>query len=1141
MKKLKKKALRKNIRQEILQSLGRFISIFSLIALGVFAYVGLNVTGADMRATSAEYINTYNLADIVVQSTFGLDEKDRQILDNVNGIERIEYGYAKDTIVKESQKTIHVLSLPEQISTFEVVEGRLPEKSGEIILDSLLSKVHTVGDIVHFVTDTGAADEENLKETTYKVVGFANSPEYLTVILRGQSQVGSGETAGFASIVADDFDMDINAYAKMTLSETATLEPYSKKYDETVASMIQKIEEAMKGRPAAKLATVKAEAETEIRDAEQKISDGRAALAENKQKLIDAEIAIEDGAAQLITSRADFYQQIAENEAKLISAEDELRSARAQLDAAQALFAENDALLRTSEEQFAAGVAAIEAARAEVSAGEVQLRAKEAELDMAQEQVTTGLNAIGVAEGELETAQAELDAEIALGGLTPELQQRQAVLNETKRQLQEQRVELEQKQEQIAAGRVEIATQWSILEQTTVKINQEAEILNQSRQPLLEARQVLEAARSEIAANEASYEKGVQDTATGWQLLETGRTEGLSQLQVAEQTLSDARIELESGRTIFETERVKAERELADAEQEVNDARADLAKLKEPKYTVQSRSGFLGFDQYVQNSERIDVLSYIFPVFFFFIAALVALTTMTRMVEEQRTQIGTLKALGYSNHDIMLKYVVYGTVSGVFGAIIGNLIGMVILPGAIFGAYQSSYIFQNLKIGFYWEYALISMIIAIGCTTIPAITSVRSELKEKATDLMRPKAPKNGQRILLERLTFIWKRMSFNYKVTARNLFRYKQRMLMTIFGVAGCTALLITGFGIRDSLAATITIQYNELTKYSLLSIFDGEASEGKLADYRETLVQNETEVTSLTALYKTVKTAIPGEKSQDVNLITPKQPERMNDFILLRERQSQAELNLADDGVIITEKLAILYNLSVGDTLTIKDDDLGEYTVNIAGINQWYIEHYMFMSPTYYQKIFEQNPKFNSDLIRRQQQDSTFDLEAFAKKIVEKEGVLTVVQLQSATNMVEETLGGLNTVIAMLIFSAGMLAMIVLYNLTNINVSERIRELSTIKVLGFYPKEVTLYIYRETFILTGLGVLAGCIMGTILEQFIMGTLPPDMMFFDLSIRWRNYLYSSLITIFISIVVMFIMHRKLKRVDMIEALKSVE
>lgn len=585
--------------------------------------------------------------------------------------------------------------------------------------------------------------------------------------------------------------------------------------------------------------------------------------------------------------------------------------------------------------------------------------------------------------------------------------------------------------------------------------------------------------------------------------------------------------------------KLAAGQQAADASQQQQQTAAQ-SQPELPKVYVADRTMNPGYAEYKDNADRLSAIASAFPVFFFLIAALVSLTTMTRMVEEQRLQIGTLKALGYGAMDIMTKFLVYGTLASLAASIAGLAVGFTFFPDLIYNAYSSLYNLPDVIKSFYPSYAVISIVVALICTTMTAMVASRVELRSNASVLMRPKAPKSGQRILLERFKFLWTRLSFVQKVTARNLFRYKQRMFMTVIGVAGCTALILTGFGLKDSIGSIAERQFGGIMKYSALVALHDNAAAAEQASYKK-LIEQETAVTgTLNVLQEAVTARAKGVNDQEVRIFVPSDTTALASFVNLKDRSTGKPRVLSDEGAVITEKLAKLYDVAPGGTLTLLDSNNEPFQIKVAAVTENYVLHYVYMTPAYYTEVFGKEPVYNTQLLNYSGKDKGWE-SAFGEKLTANGQVALVSFSSGVGEAFEETMDSMDIVIVVLIVSAAALAFVVLYNLTNINVSERVRELSTIKVLGFYDKEVTLYIYRENILLTLLGILSGSALGVILHRFVLSTAELDATMFAPLIKWQSYIYAALLTILFSGIVMAFMHIKLKRIHMIEALKSVE
>ena len=570
-------------------------------------------------------------------------------------------------------------------------------------------------------------------------------------------------------------------------------------------------------------------------------------------------------------------------------------------------------------------------------------------------------------------------------------------------------------------------------------------------------------------------------------------------------------------------------------------------KVKSDWYVL-DRNQNTGYASYSQDSERIANIGKVFPVVFFVIAALISLTSMTRMVEEQRVQIGTLKALGYTKVQIALKYIIYAVLATLIGGIIGMLLGFRILPEIIYNMYAMMYSMKDVVLEFNTGIAITGLGLALICTVGATITACYKELNLQPASLMRPKSPKAGKRVLLEKISWLWSKLKFTQKVTIRNVFRYKKRVSMTIIGILGCTALMVAGFGLRESVSNMIPLQYGEVFLYDMSITLKKEKKSDEIQKHIDEVCNIKTndkdnDVTDAMAFNMQAVEILNKETKQDIQLIVPKKTEMLSDYIILENRVSKEKYSLSDNGVVITEKLAKLLDIKQGDKITIKNSNDKQAEVEVKGITRNYLMHYMYISPEYYESIFGEKVKYNTILLKEQSEvrKSEESENKLGKKILENSNISKVTFMSQTKSIFDEVMDNMTFVVWILIISAGLLAFVVLYNLANVNISERIRELATIKVLGFYDKEVYDYVGRETTILTIIGILIGLIAGYFLEMFILKTCELDILMFDTRISIWSYVYSASLTILFTLIVSVVTYFALKKIDMIESLKSVE
>ena len=695
------------------------------------------------------------------------------------------------------------------------------------------------------------------------------------------------------------------------------------------------------------------------------------------------------------------------------------------------------------------------------------------------------------------------------------------------------------------------AKEKALLQQEQTLAAQEEELLSAGRQ-ITDGKSQIAAARSQLDSTKSQITDGKAQIQSAWALLnEKEDTLNASKAQLAsgEQELADGRSEYEQAAkeaeeqiTDGQAKITDGEKQLTDAKQQIADAKAEIKKIENPKWYVQTREDALTeYQGYGDNADRMRSIGKVFPVLFFLVAALISLTTMTRMVEEQRVQIGTMKALGYGKAAIAGKYIGYALIATLGGSIFGVLAGEKILPFIIIYAYMILYKhLPAILVPYHMSYALQASGIAVACTLIATIASCYKELAAEPAELMRPAAPKQGKRILLERIGIIWKHLNFTWKSTVRNLIRYKKRFFMTIFGIGGCMALMVVGFGLKDCIYEIVSLQYEKVQFYDAATYMSDDISEENRQQLHDYLDQNaDIKETIEARMQKTDVKSASGKKT--LYLMVPSDNEKIEDFLSFHSRTNKDEVySLKKDEVILTEKMASLLNVKVGDELTIEDEDRGDQTVTVGAICENYMSHYLYLSPEKYEELYGVPAEYNT-IIYSVKDGKDDQIEKIGTKLLSMDGVLNVSYTSSIEGRLDDMLRSLNLVIVVLIVSAGMLAFVVLYNLNNINITERQRELATLKVLGFYDGEVASYVYRENILLTIIGSVVGMVLGNLLHRYIILTVEVEEAMFGRQIHWQSYLYSFLFTVAFSLFVNWVMFYKLKKIDMVESLKSVE
>lgn len=1124
------KAIWKDTFRELSHSIMRFLAILIIIFLGVGFYVGISATSPNMLWTADDYFSDHRLMDYQVLSTYGLTSEDLEDLNNLPGY-TVQSHYVNDFVVENYSETIRLYSYnledEQKINNYYVVEGRLPEKSGEIALDnhqSFLSDLQ-IGDTLTLEAGKETGEPEDmLQEQTFEVVGFVNSPLFIELPSRGNTTIGSGTLNGFGVIAEEDYNTEIQSEAYLMVENSENFDAYTDEYDTYINENAKELDKLLAKLETRRTEEIENEAQqeidkgwAEIEDAEQELADAKAELEEARVELDEGWQEYENGVAKLEEQTANARQEINANEAQLQEELDNLNTQE------QNLIQQREEL-QTELNNLAGADEEIAAGREQLEQGINEINAGIAEIESNRESILEGIEEINQAIAEFETV---LENPL----LPPDK------INEIQTQIDL----LEKKRDEISAP----LQQLEALTQQRNELQNQLNNLNAKEQELIAGRNALTDGIQQINNGLAQIEDGRQQINKGFNEIEQAKRTLEEETANAQAELNEAKAELEEaeadyqeGLETFEDKRQTAQEEIADGRAELEDAELELADLPAPEYLLFDRSDNPGYLEYKDNADRLSIIAMVFPGFFFLIAIFISFTTMTRMVDEEREYIGIMKSLGYANHQILIKFITYAALATSVGAILGLAVGYTLIPDLIFFAYSSMYNFPEMLIQSYPLYTAIALIAAFVSTVGASLLAVRHSLKSNAASLLQPKAPKKGSRIWLERLPFLWKRLSFNHKITFRNVFRYKSRMLMTILGIAGSTGLVLTGYGISDSIGDIPQIQYGEINQFQAYVALNPTIEKAELDNYNEVIENDEHIEDFLLVTQNSATVNTEGLREQDVSIFVPNDPTRINEFVKLMDYKNDTVHTLDDSGAYITQKLAQLFDVEVGDSLEVLGENDETWVVNVAGIVENYIGHTIYMTPKYYEEITDStNGEPNLQLIKYDTNE--FDQTEIGKDLMSMDEVIGVNYVSDIAEGFSGTLDSLDLITQILVISAAALAFIVLYNLTNINVSERQRELSTIKVLGSYDHEVTMYIYRENIILTVLGILVGFIFGTVLTDFIMDTMEIDMLVFGREIHLSSYAYSGLLTILFSVIVMIVIHYQLKRIDMVEALKA--
>ena len=893
---------------------------------------------------------------------------------------------------------------------------------------------------------------------------------------------------------------------------------------------------------------------TQLNAQKQQITDGLSQVSAGEAQLQDGISALESAKAQLTELQSQLeivrasYNAALENPDASQEEIDILAAQVSALEEQEAAVSQqiqaSEAQIESQRQQLAATRSELESGLAAVEDGLSQLSQKESELNAGREQITAGqaeIDAGWIQIQEQENTLAASKAEIEAG--EQELEKGQKQLKAAKKKLNKAQKEIDSNAETLAAGQAELDANVAKLNDNEAQYASGLEQYNSGARQIAENEAKLTSGEQEIAENEAKLADGEKEIADNEKKLADGEkeiTDNEKKLQDAVKDLKKGEKDLADGKKEYEDAKKDAEDEIAENQQKLDDAKKELEDLEMPEWMVTDREELPEYTDYGDNADRLRNIGQVFPVIFFLVAALISLTTMTRMVEEQRTQIGTLKALGYKKSAIAAKYICYAFFATLLGSVLGMLIGEKIIPYIIITAYGIMYhnVANTISIDYQPGFALIASAASVVCTVGATLFASGKELQETPASLMRPPAPKEGKRVLLERLTFIWKHLSFSWKSTIRNLFRYKKRLIMTVFGIAGSMGLMLVGFGIQDSISDIAAIQYRELQHYDGMVIEDSDATEEEHAELFEYMKENE-QIAHCNRVQMTKISAPKGSSSVSIYLFVPESLSEFAKDVTLKNRITGETYELTDEGAAISEKTASLLGLKVGDMIPLKKGDK-EYKVRVAVITENYMSHYLYMTPRVYEQTFGEKPEYEN-IVFTMQEDCKDDLEMAGSRILANPGALSISYTSSLASQVDRMLSTLDAVILVLIVSAGMLAFVVLYNLNNINITERQRELATLKVLGFYDGEVSQYVLRENVILTVLGIMFGAVFGILIHRYVITTVEVDAVMFGRNIKPLSFLYSGILTSIFSIVVNGVMHFKLKTIDMVESLKSVE
>ena len=1126
---MEKSLLKDSVRQ-IKNTFKRFLSIVAIVLLGVGFFAGITATSPDMKDTIDTYFDDEDVMDIEVISTLGLTDEDIEALKKVDGTKEVVGTYSIDATFSNDKKeyVVKIESMPDTINNVILKEGSLPQNADECVVESSLLTMtgYKIGDYITLnpqkvesstsigdidisndedSNDNNSSNEESdsnndstVKNKKVKIVGMVQSPLYISRS-RGTSKLGAGSVNFYMYMPKENFNMDVYTIAYITADGAKNLKTYKDEYQKKIDKVKDNIEAISDERKQARYNSI-------VNTAQSKLDDAQKEYDEQKQKaedeLQDAQNKIDDGKAKIEAGERELANARRQADTEFANAEKKLEDAEAQLSSAKSEF-------------------------------ETKKQETEAQLEEAQKNVDS-LNQIKTKYDNLVSQKQTVESQIK------QIEETLKILNQNPDVNAEKITELTTNKTALEAGLSQINAGISQIENALSSQEIKAENLSQT---ISSINSQIEQGKQELAKAENTINENEKELESQKKKLAQTKTSTYKTIKSNEQKLENSKKEIEENEQKLADARKETQEKLDEAQEKLNDAKTQIAKIEKPSWYILDRNSNYGYAEYIQDTDRVANLAKAFPIVFFLVAALISLTSMSRMIEEQRVQIGTLKALGYNKIQISFKYLIYAFLATMIGGVVGMIIGFKLIPTIIIMMYEMMYTIPKADCIIRIEMGVMGLGFALVCTLGATIYTCIKELKEKPAELMLPKAPKPGKRIILEKITFIWKRLKFTNKVTARNVFRYKKKMLMTVIGVAGCTSLIIAGFGIRNAIGNMIPNQYGEIFKYDGTIEFKEDVTKTQIQEENEKVKSLDKIADTLPSYMKTVEiTSI--QNSQTINLVVPEQSDKLDEFIGLRNRKHKKETyTLDDDSVIISEKIASLLKIKVGDTITIKNTDDIEKDVKVGAITENYIYHYMYMSSNLYNKLYGENSfKPNTLLIKEAEGTTEDDEDNIGKTILQNNTTVAGVSFLSGTKDIFVTvMEQMQLVVYVLIISAGLLAFAVLYDLSNVNISERIRELATIKVLGFYNKEVFNYITKETRILTVIGIFFGLFGGYFLSMYAVKTCELDMMMFNYEISKMCFIYGIIITIMFAEIVNLAVNRTLKKISMTESLKSVD
>lgn len=1176
----------KDTIRTIKNNFSRYISLLLIVALGTAFYVGIKATAPDMFSTAEKYFTDYNLMDIRIQSSIGLAETDIESLSGLDGVQYISGIKFADALVKvngEPENDIDGTQIstraysfsPSDISAFlsgtndgnyinryELISGRYPTAANECLVDE--SKLSTpeafrLGSVIT-LHNAGGELPEQLNTSDFTIVGIIRCPYYLS-FERGNTDIGSGKIGTYIIIPEEAFSTDYYSEAYLKIEGSENFEPFSDDYFKYVTPYIENIDSASKDLIRSRVNTLRPQLQSQITSAEkdinartdsvngslseldktietlQELVDNGEQLLNEKQQEFNEKFSSAD--SQFDSSKTQYTQALATYQAKkkeLDARRNEYNLNNEKMNASKASYDEIYEQCTNAQSKVDSIAGSIEATNKLISAAEAMLtQVSDSQITAySNEEIQSIVNVMQTTYPELYNSVKALTTQGLAGEIISYLQ---PYLEQEKTTLAQQQYDIKEKQ--------------ALLENLKIQLDKKNAELQAAAADLAAAKKQLDAAEQELSDYYASLQSVGYDITSNNIELEIARMQAESELKELKAQIAQAPANLETAKKKRSDAQAELDAALEYAKIQLNDAKTLYSKLDSVAWNIYDRNDTPGYSSYGQSVRNIEVLSNIFPIFFFIISCLVSLTTMTRLVEEDRTLLGTYEALGYKKSAVMSKYIFYSLSACLIGSVIGIGVGIFLFPFAINSAYGIMYSLPALIYKFPWLNVLIGFLVALCCTTVTTVVAIAKDMTLAPSVLMRPKAPKAGKRILLERIRFLWDRFGFTAKVTFRNLFRHKSRFFMTMVGIAGSCALLLASLGMYNSISDITARQYGNdaISKYDFQIVFDiPQVSSNKASAFSSASSDARIQSIELISMKSMSGFGADPDKKMDVYVLIPEKTSQLSEFIDFRDRETGERFTLDDTGAVITEQLAKQTGVGVGDDICFSDAFGKSFSVKVSHITENYTFHYIYLSPSLYSSVTGSAPEYSyaigtiSDSIKASDPTNYTNVKGLlVTDLIKTDGITTVAYTSDTTKSVTEVTDALSIVILVFFVSALILAFVVLYNLTNINIIERTRELATLKVLGFSDKELNDYIYRENSIVSVFGILFGILLGIILHKLLITFTAIDTVMYGQTIAVWSYFAAIAVTIVFIVLVNLLLRKKLKNIDMVLSLKSVE